>query len=82
MLVSVSPLDEDGLAAVQALERETGRTLVAFSPLPLVSDEVGDDELARIRDLEARLGVMLVAVRERPRRPRRRRTKDPRPQPL
>jgi hypothetical protein len=73
MLVKVSPLDDDGLAAVQALERETGRTLLAFSPMPLVSDELGDDELASIRELESRLGVMLVAVRERPRRARRRR---------
>ena len=37
-----------------------------------MSDELGEDELARIRDLEARLGVMLVAVRERPQRRRRR----------
>ena len=76
MLVNVSPLDPDGLAAVQALERETGRTLLAFSPLPVVSDELGEDELARIRDLEARLGVMLVAVRERPQRRRRARRQD------
>jgi hypothetical protein len=72
MLVQVSPLDEDGIAAVQALERETGRTLLAFSALPLVSEALDEDEIARIRDLESRLGVMLVAVRERPRRPRRR----------
>lgn len=72
MLVNVSPLDPDGVAAVQALERETGRTLLAFSPLPVVSDELGEDELARIRELEGRLGVMLVAVRERPQRRRRR----------
>jgi len=72
MLVNVSPLDPDGVAELQALERETGRTLLAFSALPVVSDELGDDELARIRELEQRLGVMLVAVRERPPRRRRR----------
>jgi len=72
MLVNVSPLDESGVAEVRALERETGRTLLAFSTLPVVSDELGEEDLGKIRTLEQRLGVMLVAVRERPQRRRRR----------
>ncbi len=73
MMYNVSSLDHESVDALQALERETGRTLLAFSLLPVVSDDLSEAELAKIQALEQRLGVVLVAVRQRPPRTRGRR---------
>jgi len=62
MIYSVSKLESDHVQAIEQLERETGRTLIAFSPLAVESDSVGDSDLEKIRELERRIGVMLVAV--------------------
>jgi len=71
MLYNLSKLDGESLEALRAFEAETGRTVLAMSPIPVGSDELDEAELARLQDLERRLDVVLVAVRERAPRPRR-----------
>lgn len=53
-------VDEKGLAEIQALEKELGKTLLAFYTPPVASD-LADEQLKRIRDLEKKLCVRLVA---------------------
>ena len=63
MLCSIAhSLSQEDLAAVQSLEKETGKTLLAFSCHPVQPSTLSDQDLKRIQDLEKKLGVSLVAV--------------------
>jgi hypothetical protein len=63
MLCSLaSKLGEQELEEIEALERELEKRLLAFSCHAIDPAALSDEELARIRQLEARLGVSLVAV--------------------
>ncbi len=62
MIYACSTIGEDDLSAVQTLEREIGRPLLALSQIQAAPAEVGDDDLRKIRELEQRLGLVLVAV--------------------
>ena len=53
-------LDDEGVAAIQALEKETGKTIMAF-PNPPLPAELPKDKLDKIRQLEKKLCVRLVA---------------------
>ncbi|MBE9572492.1 MAG: hypothetical protein IMF11_17850 [Proteobacteria bacterium] len=54
-------LDNEGRAAVQALEDKLGKRILAIYP-DFVATKIGDDELKQIQELEEKLKVNLVAV--------------------
>ena len=56
-------IDKDGLAEIQALEKELGNTLIAFSTPPQPAN-LSDDKLAKIKELEKKLCVRLVAYQQ------------------
>jgi len=64
MLCSLATkLGERELDEVAALERELGVTLLAFSCHDVEPAEADDRQLGRIREVEGRLGISLVAVK-------------------
>ncbi len=65
MLCSLSTkLASKDLEAISALEKELGTPLLAFScRSELKPAEVSGDQLAKIKALEGKLGLSLVAVR-------------------
>lgn len=62
MLYSLSNIPEDKLSAVQAIEQEIGQPLLAFTEVKAQPARLDRDKLAKIRELEDDLGVVLVAV--------------------
>ncbi len=56
-------IDKDGLSEIQALEKELGNTLIAFSTPPQPAN-LSDDKLVRIKELEKKLCVRLVAYQQ------------------
>ncbi|MCL5024373.1 MAG: hypothetical protein M1497_13605 [Nitrospirae bacterium] len=63
MLCTVATLDGEKLRTVQSLEKELGKTLLAFSCRDIGVTPLNDDEIARIKRIEEQLGVALVAVK-------------------
>jgi hypothetical protein len=53
-------LDDEGLSAIQELEKETGKLIMAY-PTPPVASNLSDGQLDKIRKLEKKLCVRLVA---------------------
>jgi hypothetical protein len=64
MMCSLSTLESQELEAIQSLEKEMGRPLLAFSCHDIRTAELEAEQLDKIRDLEAKLGIYLVAVQE------------------
>jgi hypothetical protein len=64
MLSSLSKLTPQQLEEIRSLEQKLGKTLLSFSSYDVVSEELSESELALLTELEAKLGTMLVAVRE------------------
>ena len=62
MLYTMSKLEPDKLAKIQHLEKNIGKTVIAFSPLNINSANLKAEELAKIQQLEAELAISLVAV--------------------
>ncbi len=63
MLCSLSPrLDEEALKAIQNLESETGKTLLAFTCHDLKPAMLDEGQLSKIQKLESDLNMSLVAV--------------------
>jgi len=62
MLYSLSNIPDDKLSAVQAIEREIGQPLLAFTEVKAQPARLDREKLAKIRELEEDLGVVLVAV--------------------
>jgi hypothetical protein len=63
MLCSLATkLGEKDLKSIQALEKELGKTLLAFSCHPVNPAEISKEQLATIQKVENQLGVSLVAV--------------------
>jgi hypothetical protein len=56
-------LDNANLEAIQTLEKELGQRLLSFSCHDIAPAVVDDEALAKISELEKKLGVVLVAVR-------------------
>ena len=56
-------IDRNGLAEIQALEKELGKTLIAFSTPPQPAN-LSDDKLSKIKELEKKLCVRLVAYEQ------------------
>ena len=53
-------LDEDAVAQIKALEKETGKRMLAYYTPP-VSANLTDEQIGKIRALEKKLCVRLVA---------------------
>lgn len=53
-------LKDDGIKAIQELEKETGKQIMAYYAPPAAAN-LGDKELAKIKALEKKLCVRLVA---------------------
>ncbi|MGD9384025.1 MAG: hypothetical protein PVH55_08225 [Desulfobacterales bacterium] len=64
MLCSYSNAASIDLEAIQSLEKDLGKTLLAFSCQDIKPAEIKDEELFRINELEKKLGVVLVAVEQ------------------
>lgn len=63
MLCSLATkLDRAELEQVSQLEQELGHPLLAFSCHPVDPAHIDDEQLAKIKNLESKLGVSLVAV--------------------
>jgi hypothetical protein len=58
--LSPARLDDSTLAEIRSLENEMGKVLVALDPVPGYA-ELSADELQKLRDVEQRLGVVMVA---------------------
>ena len=62
MLCSLSNLKPKDLETIKSMESELGQTLLAFSCKDIKVSAVDADKLAKIQELENRLGLSLVAV--------------------
>jgi hypothetical protein len=63
MLCSIATkLGEKELGEIKALEQEIGQTVLAFSCHEVGAAALDEGQLERLRQLEERLGVSLVAV--------------------
>jgi hypothetical protein len=62
MLCSLSNLDPNKIDSIQTLEKETGKTLLAFSCKDIKPSMLTEEQLAKIQDLEKELSLSLVAV--------------------
>ena len=56
----VDYLDEKGIAEIQALEKDIGKLLIAY-PTPSLPGHLSKEHLNKLRDLEKKLCVRLVA---------------------
>lgn len=63
MLCSFSNLDHNNLEAIQSLEKELGNRILSFSCHDIEPAVIDDEALAKIGELEKKLGVVLVAVK-------------------
>lgn len=57
-----SNIDEATLKTVSDLEKDMGKTLLAFSCHAVNPSTLSADELQKVQDVEKKLGVSLVAV--------------------
>jgi hypothetical protein len=55
-------VDEEGVAQIQALEKETGTLIMAYTT-PSVPAELSSEQLDKIKALEEKLCVRLVAYK-------------------
>lgn len=63
MLCSLATkVNDETIRAINTLEKDLGKTLLAFQCHRLKPAELSEAELKRIREVEAELGVSLVAV--------------------
>ena len=63
LLFSLANLTEQQLESLQEWEAKSGKKLLAFGALPVGLDLLDPTELRGLQDLEAELGVTLVAVK-------------------
>lgn len=65
MLCSIATrLSEADLDEIASLEKDLGTTVLAFACHPLDAADLSDEQLARVKALEDKLGVALVAVKQ------------------
>jgi hypothetical protein len=65
MLCSLATrLDQGQLAEILSLENELGTPILAFACHPLDAAPIDERQIVRIKDLEGKLGVALVAVKD------------------
>jgi hypothetical protein len=63
MLCTLSNLQDDVMKQIQSLEKDLDQTLLAFSSHDINPALVDAEKLASIQDLEKKLGISLVAVK-------------------
>ncbi len=63
MLYSFADVEAEKLDAIKAAEAEIGTPLLAMRPVEINPAALDSRKLAKIRSLEDRLGVVLVAVK-------------------
>lgn len=63
MLYPFATLEADKLTAIQKLEKEIDSPVVALTGVEANTAALPEDQLNKLKDLEAELGVVLVAVR-------------------
>jgi hypothetical protein len=63
MMCNLSSLKSEELLRINELEKELGTPLLAFSCRELKPAEISQEQLEKIKALETRLGMSLVAVR-------------------
>jgi hypothetical protein len=64
MLCTLSHLDGQVIEQIKALEDELHQTLLAFSCHNVNPTPLETDKLAKIQELENKLGISLVAVQQ------------------
>ena len=62
MYCTLSGLNKQAIDQVQSLENELGHRLLAFSCHDIQPASLGDETLYKIKDLEEKLGIVLLAV--------------------
>lgn len=62
MYCTLSGLNDQDIKQVQSLEDELGQRLLAFSCNDAQPASLANETLSRIKDLEEKLGVVLLAV--------------------
>jgi hypothetical protein len=62
MLCSISNLEQETINTIQTLEKELGKTLIAFSCHDIETAQIDASELQKIQALEKNLSLSLVAV--------------------
>jgi len=63
MLCSLATkVPDETVAAINSLEKDLGKTLLAFQCHNLKPSDLSEAELKRIQEVETKLGVSLVAV--------------------
>ena len=64
MMCSLSKLGSGDMEAIHALEQELGKPLLAFSCHAVDHAELTEEQLSKVKSLESKLGMALVAVKE------------------
>jgi hypothetical protein len=64
MLSGLSKLTKEQLEEIRSLEQKLGKTLLSFSSYEVVPEDLDPDDLVLLKELEEKLGTMIVAVRE------------------
>ncbi|WP_028580861.1 hypothetical protein [Desulfogranum japonicum] len=63
MLCSIAPdVAQDSLKAINDLEKDLGRPILAYSCNALSAAELSEEQVAKIKEAEEKLGLTLVAV--------------------
>jgi hypothetical protein len=55
-------LGDDKVNEIQALEKEIGKTLLAFACHDVKATDLSADQLSKVQALEKKMGLSLVAV--------------------
>ena len=63
MLCSYATLDDSSLSAIAAFEKETGRTILAYTIRDVGIADMNAEQVDELRKLEDKLSVQLVAVK-------------------
>jgi hypothetical protein len=65
MLCSLATkLDQGQLAEISSLEKELGTPILAFACHPMDAASIDTAKIDRLKELEGKLGVALVAVKQ------------------
>lgn len=63
MLSSLSKLAPDQVDEIKKLEKEIGKTLLSFSSYDVAFDELTESQLTKLKALEQKMGISLIAVK-------------------
>lgn len=64
MMCGLSKVDEGKLQDIQSMEKKLGKPILAFTCHDISPAELTNEELSRISEMEKKLGIYLVAVKE------------------